>query len=77
MKLLWHPLPVLSPPVTGMICWDAEYGRYRYILSYDPQHQHWIATAKYRGNFGKHIDLGGKHATRAAAVAACEEHATS
>lgn len=74
MKLLWTPLPALPSPVADMTVWGAEHGRYQYLLSFDPRFNIWGASAKYRGNFGKLIDLGDKHVTRAAAVAACERH---
>jgi hypothetical protein len=69
------PLPVLPSPVADMTIWSAQYGHYQYVLSYDPQFDAWGASAKLRGQFGERIDLGDGHKTRAAAVAACEQHA--
>ena len=65
----------MPEPVADMSLWSAQHGRYQYVLSYDPQYEVWGASAKFRGNFGKRIDLGDKHRTRAAAVNACEQHA--
>ena len=72
-RLLWYSLPSVHAPHIRR--WSAEHEHYQYFLTYDPESNVWSAAVKHRGVWGKHIDLGHKHATRALAVAACEEHA--